>query len=147
MSHEVPPSNQPLADLDPADPQYASRVVDRLLAAGRAAGASDLHLQATAEGLEAKLRIDGVLQSLALVPRALAANVIARLKVQAELLTYRTDTPQEGRIRLGDGDVEMRLSTFPTLHGESAVVRLFGRAGQYERLGRSGPARRRPAGA
>ena len=125
---------QPLADLDPADPQYASGVVDRLLAAGRAAGASDLHLQATAEGLEAKLRIDGVLQPLASVPRALAANVIARLKVQAELLTYRTDTPQEGRIRLGDGDVEMRLSTFPTLHGESAVVRLFGRAGQYERL-------------
>jgi len=126
-------SNQ-LADLDPADPQYASRVVDRLLAAGRAAGASDLHLQATAEGLEAKLRIDGALQGLALVPKALAANVIARLKVQAELLTYRTDTPQEGRIRLGDGNVEMRLSTFPTLHGESAVVRLFGRAGQFERL-------------
>ena len=75
-----------------------------------------------------------MLQTLALVPRALAANVIARLKVQAELLTYRTDTPQEGRIRLGDGDVEMRLSTFPTLHGERAVVRLFGRAGQYERL-------------
>ncbi len=124
----------PLADLDPADPQYASRVVDRLLAAGRAAGASDLHLQAAAEGLETKLRIDGVLQPLALVPRALAANVVARLKVQAELLTYRTDTPQEGRIRLGDGDVEMRLSTFPTLFGESAVVRLFGRAGQYEQL-------------
>ena len=86
------------------------------------------------EGLEAKLRIDGVLHDLALVPQALAANVIARLKVQAELLTYRTDTPQEGRLRLGDGDVEMRLSTFPTLHGERAVVRLFGRAGQYEQL-------------
>ena len=127
-------SIHPLSDLDPTDPQYASRVVDRLLAAGRAAGASDLHLQATADGLEAKLRIDGVLQPLALVPRALAANVIARLKVQAELLTYRTDMPQEGRIRLGDGDVEMRLSTFPTLYGERAVVRLFGRAGQYERL-------------
>ena len=131
---EPVPSRQLLADLDPANPQYASRVVDRLLTAGRAAGASDLHLQATAEGLEAKLRIDGVLQPLAVVPRALAANVIARLKVLAELLTYRTDTPQEGRIRLGDSDVEMRLSTFPTLYGERAVVRLFGRAGQYERL-------------
>ncbi len=126
--------NQPLAGLDPTDPQYASCVVDRLLAAGRAAGASDLHLQATPQGLEAKLRIDGVLHDLALVPKALAANVIARLKVQAELLTYRTDTPQEGRLRLGDGDVEMRLSTFPTLHGERAVVRLFGRSGQCEQL-------------
>jgi type II secretory ATPase GspE/PulE/Tfp pilus assembly ATPase PilB-like protein len=105
-----------------------------LLAAGRMGGASDLHLQATHQGLEAKLRIDGVLQFLALVPRALAPNVIARLKVQAELLTYRTDAPQEGRIRVGDGDVEMRLTTFPTLHGESAVVRLFGHSGQYQRL-------------
>jgi general secretion pathway protein E len=123
-----------LTDLEPADPLYASRVVDRLLAAGRAAGASDLHLQATAEGLEARLRVDGVLQPLAFIPKTLAANVIARLKVLAELLTYKTDTPQEGRIRLGDGDVEMRLSTFPTLHGERAVVRLFGRAGRYEQL-------------
>jgi type II secretory ATPase GspE/PulE/Tfp pilus assembly ATPase PilB-like protein len=123
-----------LSDLDPADPQYASRVVDRLLAAGRKAGASDLHLQATADGIEAKLRIDGVLQTIALVPKPLSVNVIARLKVLAELLTYKTDMPQEGRIRLGDGDVEMRLSTFPTLHGERAVVRLFGRAGQFEQL-------------
>jgi type II secretory ATPase GspE/PulE/Tfp pilus assembly ATPase PilB-like protein len=127
-------STQTLADLDPADPQYASQVVDRLLSAGKAAGASDLHLQATQQGLEAKLRVDGVLQFLALVPRALAPNVIARLKVQAELLTYRTDSPQEGRIHLGDGDLEMRLSTFPSLYGESAVVRLFGRTGQYEKL-------------
>ncbi len=128
------PANQSLADLDSADPQYASRVVDRFLAAGRTAGASDLHLQATDQGLQAKLRIDGVLQFLALVPRALAPNVIGRLKVQAALLTYRTDTPQEGRIRVGEGDIEMRLTTFPTLHGERAVVRLFGHSTQYQRL-------------
>ena len=50
MSHELPFPAQSLADLDPADPQYASRVVDRLLAAGRTGGASDLHLQATPKG-------------------------------------------------------------------------------------------------
>ena len=60
--------------------------------------------------------------------------MVARLKVRAELLTYRTDTPQEGRIRLPENDVEMRVSTFPTLYGERAVVRIFGRSGQYERL-------------
>ena len=52
----------------------------------------------------------------------------SRLKVLAELLTYRTDVPQEGRIRRRDErrrSVEMRVSTFPTLHGERAVVRLF----------------------
>ena len=122
------------AAFDPADPQYATQVVDRLLATAQSAGASDLHLQPTAEGLELKYRIDGVLQLVAVLPLQLAPNVIARLKVQAELLTYRTDTPQEGRIRVAAGDVEMRVSTFPTLYGERAVVRLFGRAGQYERL-------------
>ena len=58
----------------------------------------------------------------------------ARLKVLAELLTYRTDVPQEGRIRGAPGEVEMRLSTFPTLHGEKAVVRLFAGSGRFLRL-------------
>jgi general secretion pathway protein E len=136
-----------LANLDPADPEYASRTVDRLLIAAAEAKASDLHLQATADGLEARLRVDGVLQPLAVIPRALSANVIARLKVKAELLTYRTDIPQEGRIRAREatsnsdpscGDAEMRVSTFPTLFGERAVVRFFGRGGQYERLAELG---------
>ena len=59
---------------------------------------------------------------------------MARLKVLAELLTYRTDVPQEGRIRGVPGEVEMRLSTFPTLHGETAVVRVFAGPGRFLRL-------------
>ncbi len=124
-----------LAGLDPSDPQYATRVVDGMLAAGRAIGASDLHLQPTAEGLELKFRVDGVLLPATRFPAKLAANILARLKVQAQLLTYQTDRPQEGRIRGHDGEVEMRVATFPTLYGERAVVRLFGRAQQYQRLG------------
>ena len=57
-----------------------------------------------------------------------------RLKVLAELLTYRTDVPQEGRIRVegaASDNVEMRVSTFPTLHGERAVVRLFAAQSKY----------------
>jgi type II secretory ATPase GspE/PulE/Tfp pilus assembly ATPase PilB-like protein len=49
----------------------------------------------------------------------------------ADLLTYRTDLPQEGRVRGMPGEVEMRLSTFPTLHGEKAVVRLFAASGRF----------------
>jgi general secretion pathway protein E len=123
-----------LLALDPADPQYATEVVDRLLALAQAAGASDLHLQPSAAGLEMKFRLDGVLQTAAVLPAGLSGNIIARLKVLAELLTYRTDMPQEGRIRTPGSPVEMRVSTFPTLHGERAVVRLFGRGGQLERL-------------
>ena len=75
-----------------------------------------------------------MLQPVAVLPSRLAANVVARLKVLAELLTYRTDVPQEGRIRGAPGEIEMRLSTFPTLHGEKAVVRLFAGSGRFLRL-------------
>ncbi len=132
-----PTSDRLLADfrgLDPADPQYATEVVDRMLAAGRAAGASDLHLQPAAGGLELKFRIDGVLQPAATFPPEVAVNIITRLKVLARLLTYQTDSPQEGRVRTPDCQLEMRVATFPTLHGERAVVRLFGGSGQYEQL-------------
>ena len=76
-----------------------------------------------------------MLQEAATLPAGLARNVVARLKVLSDLLTYRSDTPQEGRIRGGAGDVEMRVSTFPTLHGEKAVIRLFADSGRYDRLG------------
>jgi len=132
------PLTHPLADelagLDPADPQFATRVVDRILEAARESDASDLHLQPGAEGLQLKFRIDGVLLRIARFPTAVAPNVVARLKVLAELLTYQTDRPQEGRIRTVGADVEMRVSTFPTLHGERAVVRLFGASERFERL-------------
>ena len=123
-----------LAALSPADPQYAVTVVDRTLAAAMAAGASDVHCQPAAAGLELKFRIDGVLHDVLLFPLQAAANIIARLKVQAQLLTYHTDVPQEGRIRQSGQDVEMRVSTFPTLHGERVVVRLFGGSQQYQYL-------------
>jgi type II secretory ATPase GspE/PulE/Tfp pilus assembly ATPase PilB-like protein len=119
------------AAFDPVDPDYASRVVETVLAEARALEASDVHLQPGKEGLELKYRLDGALTAAAIFPAALAGNVIARLKVLAELLTYYTDRPQEGRIRTPDCPEEMRVSTFPTLHGERAVVRLFGDPSRY----------------
>ncbi len=126
--------HQELAGLDPADPEYASRSIDAALAAARAAGASDIHFQPTADGLELKFRLDGVLMPVASFPSRLAANITARLKVLSGLLTYHTDRPQEGRIRLPQDDVEMRVCTFPTLHGERTVVRLFGGTQRYQHL-------------
>ncbi|MDR3637049.1 MAG: GspE/PulE family protein [Isosphaeraceae bacterium] len=125
---------QRLAALTPGSARFAIEAVDLLLAEARAAGASDLHIQPTADGLEARWRIDGVLHPAVLLPASVAPNVVARLKVLADLLTYRSDVPQEGRIRGVPGEVEMRVSTFPTLHGEKAVVRLFAEPGRYLRL-------------
>ncbi len=108
--------------------------MDALLAVARTAGATDIHLQPTGANLELKFRVDGVLLPVATFPASLAGNVVARLKVLAGLLTYHTDRPQEGRIRLPQDDVEMRVCTYPTLHGERAVVRLFGGAKRYQHL-------------
>jgi general secretion pathway protein E len=124
---------QRLAALDPAGPRFAVEVVDLLLAEARTLGASDVHLLPTPDGLDARWRVDGVLEPAATLPAAVAPNVVARLKVLSDLLTYRTDAPQEGRIRGAPGDVELRVSTFPTLHGEKAVVRLFAASGRYLR--------------
>ena len=111
--------------LESSHPKYVTEVVAHVLNSARAAGASDIHFTVGLTEMQVLWRIDGVLQSVATYPRNLAPNIIARLKVLAELLTYRTDVPQEGRLRESSADVEMRLSTFPTLYGEKGVVRLF----------------------
>ena len=123
-----------LAKFNPADPEYAAQCVELVLAAARKARVSDIHFQPTGDGLELKFRVDGVLASLAMFPSQLAANITARLKVLAGLLTYHVDRPQEGRIRSPREDTEMRVCTFPTLHGERTVVRLFGGAQHYQYL-------------
>ena len=120
--------------LQPGKPTYATEVVDLILAEARALGASDVHLLPTEAGLELRWRIDGVLSQGALLPSSSAPNIVARLKVLANLLTYRTEVPQEGRIPGLSGDLEMRLSVFPTLYGEKAVIRLFAASGHFLHL-------------
>lgn len=120
-----------LTQLDASATEYATQFVDALLASARGLGASDVHLQPCPEGLDVAWRLDGVLQPVGRFRRGAKSDVIARLKVMAELLTYRNDVPQEGRIRGTGQEVEMRVSTFPTLHGERAVVRLFAAEGRF----------------
>ena len=134
MATPCSPLGESFSRFNPADPQYAASAVDTMLAEARQSGASDLHLQPSSSGLELKYRLGGVLVPVAVFPVALAANIVTRLKVLADLLTYHTDRPQEGRIRHPDTDVEMRVSTFPTVGGERAVVRFFGGANRFQRL-------------
>jgi general secretion pathway protein E len=117
--------------LETGNPKFVTDVVNYILKAGREAGASDIHFTVGVSDMQVLWRIDGVLQAIAFYPRSIAPNIIARLKVLAELLTYRTDVPQEGRLRESQADVEMRLSTFPTLYGEKGVVRLFATSDQF----------------
>ena len=108
------------------DPQFATDFVNAVFRLARDAGASDVHLNPTADALSVRWRLDGVLQPLGEVPKDVAPNVIARLKVLAGLLTYEMALPQEGRVWDEALRVEVRVSTFPTLYGERAVLRLLG---------------------
>lgn len=107
------------------DLQFATQFVSRLLGLARNAGASDVHLDPTPDALELRWRLDGVLHELGRLPREVGPNVVARLKVLAGLLTYELALPQEGRIRDEQLQVEARVSSFPTLHGERAVIRML----------------------
>ncbi len=129
---------QRLEGRNPADPRHVIGLVDAILASAREAAASDVHLVPQESGLAMSFRLDGVLQPVVELPKETSSNVIARLKVLAELLTYRTDVPQEGRVRSDDRSIEMRVSTFPTLFGEKAVVRLFAGSGEFRFLGELG---------
>lgn len=113
--------------IDADDDHRVIHTVDLVLNEVVRCGASDVHFEPTAATLELRFRVDGVMRTAAMLPRELAPNVVARLKVLAELLTYRTDVPQEGGIRgrSANSSPDMRVSTFPTVHGEKAVVRVF----------------------
>jgi type II secretory ATPase GspE/PulE/Tfp pilus assembly ATPase PilB-like protein len=98
-------------------------LVDGFIDRAHAARATDVHFEPHDDGLHVRYRIDALLQDVDTVPSPVAPNVIARLKVLAGLLTYRTDVPQEGAFTRDTVDV--RVATFPTVRGERVVLRLL----------------------
>ena len=74
---------------------------DGVLVRAMEAGASDVHLEPIAGGYEVKFRVDGVLETVERVPEDVGRSAVLRLMVMAQLLTYRLDIQQEGRVRFG----------------------------------------------
>ena len=103
------------------------KIVNLLLLEALDTRASDVHLESYQNGLRVRYRVDGVLQDAIAPPPRLAAAVVSRLKIMAELDIAERRVPQDGRIRLRmhDRQVDVRVSTLPTLHGESVVLRLL----------------------
>lgn len=112
---------------DPA-PLDARSVVDHLLRDAIARAASDLHVEPIAAGkYETRLRIDGLLTQTGTHDSSTGRAIVGRLMVMANLLTYRLDIPQEGRLQLETGEsspLDVRVAIMPTAHGLRAVVRL-----------------------
>ena len=103
------------------------RLVNLLLIEALEARASDVHLEGYPDGLRVRYRIDGVLQEAPSPPPHLTPAIISRLKIMADLDIAERRIPQDGRIRLRlqNRQVDVRVSTVPTLGGESVVLRLL----------------------
>jgi general secretion pathway protein E len=108
------------------------RYVNLLVRDAYDAGASDIHLEASQNGLTARFRLDGVLAPAPEPPSQLQHAVVSRIKLLAELDIAERRRPQDGRIRvrLEARELDLRVSTVPTLYGESVVLRLLDRGGR-----------------
>ncbi len=92
--------------------------------------ASDIHLEPFDEGLHVRYRVDGVIQSDETAPPKLTAAIVSRVKLLAHLDIAERRLPQDGRIkaRVKGRELDLRVSTVPTVHGESVVMRVLDRA-------------------
>ena len=93
--------------------------------------ASDIHVEPFENRLSVRYRVDGVLHDVESPPKRLAAPVISRIKIMANLDIAERRLPQDGRIRLRvqGKEIDLRVSTVPTMHGESVVMRILDKGG------------------
>jgi general secretion pathway protein E len=116
------------------------RLVSQLIAKALDVRASDIHIEPFENTLKVRYRIDGVMHEQEPPPKRLAAAIISRVKILASLDIAERRLPQDGRIRLRvqGKEVDFRVSTVPTMHGESVVMRILDKKGvvlDFERLG------------
>jgi general secretion pathway protein E len=105
------------------------RLVGQLIARAIESRASDIHLEPFQARLVVRYRVDGVLREIAPPPPGMRNAIISRIKIMAKLNIAERRLPQDGRIRLAirGRDFDMRVSTVPTLHGESVAIRILDR--------------------
>ncbi len=113
------------------------RYVNLLIREAYEAGASDIHLESMRGGLEARFRIDGALLPGIEPPHRHERAIVSRVKLLADLDIAERRRPQDGRIRvrLDERELDLRVSTVPTVFGESIVLRLLERGGAGIALG------------
>ncbi len=103
------------------------RLVDRIVAKAIQQHSSDIHLEPRESGVMVRYRIDGVLTDDSIIPRALGAPLVARVKIMAQLDIADRLRPQDGRARVGVGGarIDLRISTLPAALGEKVVIRIL----------------------
>ncbi len=105
-------------------------LVNKILLQAFREGASDVHIEPEEKELRVRFRVDGVLHEAARHPLSVQGAIAARIKVMAELDLAEKRRPQDGRARFTNSgvDLDLRVSTFPTLYGENTVLRLLDRS-------------------
>jgi len=135
-------ANEDLEHLrDMASEAPVIRLVNAMIAQAIEKRASDIHIEPFEKEFRVRFRIDGVLCNQEAPPRELKSAVISRLKLMAKLNIAERRLPQDGRIKIKilGREVDLRVSTLPTLYGESVVMRLLDRsAGDFYDLRRLG---------
>jgi len=103
------------------------RTVDELLRLAVEQRATDLHIEPLGSVLQVRLRVDGLLKTVPPPPISMARAILSRLKIMPGLNITERRLPQDGRahIVVSGAEIDLRIATTPTMHGESAVVRLL----------------------
>ena len=145
LSGAIGDDEEALADLehlrDMASEAPVIRLVNAMIAEAVEKRASDIHIEPFEKEFRVRYRVDGVLSNQETPPREMKAAIISRLKLMAKLNIAERRLPQDGRIKIKilGREVDLRVSTLPTLYGESVVMRLLDRsAGDFYDLGRLG---------
>lgn len=102
--------------------------------------ASDIHLHPFVDRLQVRYRIDGILYDSKVIPKKIQEAIISRVKVMGKMDIAERRLPQDGRtsLKIGDGDVDVRISSIPTSHGERIVMRLLDKSARLYELGEIG---------
>ncbi len=120
------------------------RLVNQLIARAVETQASDIHVEPFEDRIRVRYRYDGVLHEADSPPARLTAAIVSRLKIMARLDIAERRLPQDGRIKLAvrGQEIDFRISTIPSLHGENVVLRVLDRSAvalDYARLGLPAP--------
>ena len=107
-------------------------LVDKMLKDAIQVGASDIHIESTIQGLRLRYRIDGVLYDQPAFSAQLSLQILSRIKILAHINIAEKRVPHDGkfRIQVQQRDIDMRVSSFPSLHGEKIVIRILDRSRQ-----------------
>ena len=107
------------------------RLVNMFITRAVESRASDIHVEPFEDEMKVRYRIDGVLHDIESTPKRLQAAIVSRIKIMAKLNIAERRLPQDGRIRLrvGENELDLRVSTIPVLYGESVVMRILRKEG------------------